>query len=340
MHPPVYFSLVIPVYKVERFLQDALDSVHGQTFQDYEVLCVDDGSPDACGAMLDETARRDARFRIVHQRNAGVSAARNRALDRVRGEYILFLDPDDAICPEWFAAFATVTNRYAPAMVAFGRTRFEENDDWRTLAHPCFDETSCRLFQDPIACAKELWPELRYNRVVWEMAWRVDLIGDSRFQVGIRNGEDTVFHWDVFPRLTSMVVADFPGYYYRCRQGSAVYTFMPASVRARQHLLPIVHIIALTRTLRGDPRRPFPILSYAPYIWQAAVWRPLTMALRLRRDPEIHLGVPPRLRRCIQRLDRGKNDPATFAVWTRLLFLRLLFAAERLRYALCSLLCR
>ena len=94
MPPPVYFSLVIPVYKVERFLQDALDSVHGQTFQDYEVLCVDDGSPDACGAMLDETARRDARFRIVHQRNAGVSAARNRALDRVRGEYILFLDPD------------------------------------------------------------------------------------------------------------------------------------------------------------------------------------------------------------------------------------------------------
>ena len=331
-----YFSLIVPVYKVERFLQDALDSVHEQTFTDYEALCVDDGSPDGSGTILDEAARVNPRFRVIHQRNAGVSAARNRALDRVRGSYVLFLDPDDAICPGWFAAFATVTKRHAPAMVAFGRTRFEENDDWRTLAHPCFDETSCRLFQDPIACAKELWPELRYNRVVWEMAWRADLIGDSRFQVGIRNGEDTVFHWDVFPRLTSMVVADYPGYYYRCRQGSAVYTFMPASVRARQHLLPIVHIIALTRALRGDPRRPFPILSYAPYIWQASIWRPLTMALRLRRDPEIHLDTPPRLCCCIQRLDRGKTDPARVAITLRLAFLYTLLALEWFRCLLCQ----
>ena len=70
-----FFSLIVPVYKVERFLPDALASVREQTFPDYEVLCVDDGSPDDSGVLLDEAARNDGRLRVIHQRNAGVSAA-------------------------------------------------------------------------------------------------------------------------------------------------------------------------------------------------------------------------------------------------------------------------
>lgn len=78
-HPPLV-SVVIPVYKVERFLGRCLDSVLNQTLTDFEVICVNDGSPDKCGIILDEYARRDKRIRIITQENQGLSAARNNGL--------------------------------------------------------------------------------------------------------------------------------------------------------------------------------------------------------------------------------------------------------------------
>ena len=335
MPPPVYFSLVIPVYKVERFLQDALDSVHGQTFQDYEVLCVDDGSPDACGAMLDETARRDARFRIVHQRNAGVSAARNRALDRVRGEYILFLDPDDAICPDWFASFAKVTKRHRPATVTFHFTRFGENQDWRALECPVLDESRCQVASGMLACAKLLWPALRYgNTSLWARAWRRDIM-HHRLPLGVREGEDTIFNWEATPLIDSMVIADYPGYYYRYRGDSATIGHSPAHVRARQWLFAISYLLALTKRLHGDARRPFAILSCTPFIWHAAIVRPLLVGLRLRTWYKIELSTPPRLLACFRRLERGEKDPATLAVWGRVVVLRLIYVIEWARMKFC-----
>ena len=82
------FSIIIPVYNVAPYLRECLDSVLAQTLTDWEAICVDDGSTDGSGAILDEYAARDQRFRIIHQPNSGVSAARNVALDMVRREWI------------------------------------------------------------------------------------------------------------------------------------------------------------------------------------------------------------------------------------------------------------
>ena len=90
-----FFSIIIPVYNVEPYLRECLDSVLVQTFPDWECLCVDDGSIDDSGAILDEYAQKDPRFRVFHKRNAGVSSARNLALDNVKGEWVVFLDGDD-----------------------------------------------------------------------------------------------------------------------------------------------------------------------------------------------------------------------------------------------------
>ena len=92
-HPKV--SIIVPVYNTEKYLRRCLDSIAAQTFTDWECICVDDGSPDAGGAMLDAYARRDARFRVIHQENGGVSRARNAGLDAARGEWIAFVDSDD-----------------------------------------------------------------------------------------------------------------------------------------------------------------------------------------------------------------------------------------------------
>ncbi len=89
------FSLIVPVFKVERYLPQCMDSILAQPFTDYEVILVDDGSPDACPALCDEYAGKDQRIKVIHRVNGGVSAARNSGLDEAKGDYLIFLDPDD-----------------------------------------------------------------------------------------------------------------------------------------------------------------------------------------------------------------------------------------------------
>ncbi len=89
------FSVVIPVYKVEEYLDQCVQSVLNQTYSDMEVILVDDGSPDNCGAMCDRWAETDSRVRVIHQKNGGLSAARNTGIQNAAGEYVLFLDSDD-----------------------------------------------------------------------------------------------------------------------------------------------------------------------------------------------------------------------------------------------------
>lgn len=95
-------SIIVPVYNVEKYLRRCLDSIVAQTFTDWECICVDDGSPDGSGKILDEYAAKDKRFVIIHKENGGVSSARNAGLDIARGEYVTFCDSDDWIEKECF----------------------------------------------------------------------------------------------------------------------------------------------------------------------------------------------------------------------------------------------
>ena len=95
-------SVIIPVYNVEKYLHRCLDSVIAQTYQNLEIICVDDGSIDESGRICDQYAVRDARIKVIHQENQGLSAARNRGLDVAEGEYIAFVDSDDYILEDMY----------------------------------------------------------------------------------------------------------------------------------------------------------------------------------------------------------------------------------------------
>lgn len=95
-------SVIVPVYKAEAYLHRCVDSILAQTFQDFEVLLVDDGSPDRSGEICEEYARKDSRVRVFHKENGGVSSARNMGLDNARGEYVCFVDSDDWINQKMF----------------------------------------------------------------------------------------------------------------------------------------------------------------------------------------------------------------------------------------------
>ncbi len=112
-------SIIIPVYNVEKYLRRCLDSVKSQTFQDWQAICVDDGSPDKSGKILDEYAKKDKRFIVVHKDNGGLSDARNAGLSFAKGEYIMYLDSDDFIHPQTMEILYFYANKNNADMVVF-----------------------------------------------------------------------------------------------------------------------------------------------------------------------------------------------------------------------------
>ncbi len=110
-------SVIVPVYKAETYIRRCLDSLAAQTLTDFEVLLVDDGSPDGSGAICDEYAARDPRFRVFHKANGGVASARQYGLDRARGEYVTHADPDDWAAPRMLEAMVARARETGADMV-------------------------------------------------------------------------------------------------------------------------------------------------------------------------------------------------------------------------------
>lgn len=96
-------SVIVPVYKVEKYLAECIESVLAQTFRDFELILVDDGSPDDCGKICDDYAARDSRVRVFHKENGGVTSARRLGVERSRADWITFVDADDIIFPNALA---------------------------------------------------------------------------------------------------------------------------------------------------------------------------------------------------------------------------------------------
>lgn len=121
-------SVIVPVYKVEKYLPACLDSLLAQTYQNFELLLVDDGSPDKCWEILQQYAAQDARVCIFRKENGGVSSARNFGLEQARGEYICFVDSDDLVCRSIWNGCTMLCAAAVPALpcaatAAYGKTR-------------------------------------------------------------------------------------------------------------------------------------------------------------------------------------------------------------------------
>ena len=105
-------SIIVPVYKAEPYLHRCIDSILAQTFTDWELLLIDDGSPDSSGEICDEYASRDSRIQVFHKENGGVSSARNMGLDSMRGEYVTFVDADDCLYVDALEVFMAHIVKY------------------------------------------------------------------------------------------------------------------------------------------------------------------------------------------------------------------------------------
>lgn len=199
-------SIIVPVYNAEKYLSRAIGSVRRQTFSDWELILIDDESPDRCGAICDEYARADKRIRVIHQKNGGVCAARNAGLDAAFGEYIYFLDADDYL-PE-------------KALETLYRYMTEKNADLVFAGHN-------RVEADGnIHCDSEDWPELKttgeiqqavlQNRLpnfVWGKLYRKGLWEGIHMPEG-QVMEDLYVCPSVFMRANHIVLDKQPLYFY------------------------------------------------------------------------------------------------------------------------------
>lgn len=187
------FSIVIPVYNVATYLRECLDSLLTQQFTDWEAICVDDGSTDGSGAILDEYTARDKRLKVIHQTNAGVSAARNAGIEKVLGEWITFVDPDDVIASEYLLK---VANEIALASseldLVITNARVEEVNGRSHLLEPTATE-SVLVENDVLA---ECWG-LRVQElfgVVWNKFVRnTEELRSIRFVEGVSFAEDGTY---------------------------------------------------------------------------------------------------------------------------------------------------
>ena len=120
-------SVIVPVYQVEAYLPACLDSILAQTFRDFELILVDDGTRDGCPAIMDAYAARDARIRLLHKENGGLSSARNAGLDVARGEYIAFVDSDDTVEPTLLEDTVRAADETGAEQVLFNYRLVDEN---------------------------------------------------------------------------------------------------------------------------------------------------------------------------------------------------------------------
>ncbi len=172
-------SVIIPVYNVRPYLREALDSVINQTYQNLEIIIVDDGSTDGSGEVCDEY-KADSRVRVVHQENQGLSGARNTGLDHMTGEYVAFLDSDDAFHPDMVGTMMEAMLRHGAELAVCGYNTFEtEGSLQQAKREACFqfekeeELTGAEAFQRilegriPVYAwnklyKKTIWRQLRY----------------------------------------------------------------------------------------------------------------------------------------------------------------------------------
>lgn len=240
-------SVVVPVYNVEKYLRECLDSILAQTYQNIEVILVDDGSKDSSGVICDEYAQRHENFRVVHKENAGLGMARNTGLEYVNGEYVTFVDSDDYIAPELIETLAYHMSEKRVDICKGGFARV--TDDHHILSSLSYEEEK---YEGELA-RKEFLPRMLGSKpdkkdsiemCVWGAVYKTAHIK----KYGIRFpsereviSEDLVFNIDYMQYADGAYITSFLGYFYRVNWNSLTKSYRADRFEAVKHFYRVVY---------------------------------------------------------------------------------------------------
>ena len=167
------FSIIVPVYNVEKYLDKCLASILEQTYNDFECIIIDDGSPDNSNIIIDKYVKLDQRFKVIHQKNMGLSAARNAGLDIAKGDYIVFVDSDDYIANDYLEKFAAKIASTNAEIVVCGLTEVFKDYEKSIV----FEDESTEVIKQNILA--DVWPSYAWNK-----CYKKSLFANIRFPVG------------------------------------------------------------------------------------------------------------------------------------------------------------
>lgn len=225
----MFFSIIIPVYNTAPYLRECLDSIRNQTFTDWECICVDDGSTDDSWAILQEYAAKDPRFQIFHQENQGVSAARNYALDHIRGDYFTFVDSDDMVCCDMLLVWHQfLLSTHADILM-------EAEAPLRAEKTKKIDEFLSRKKENVTSFCLSSSEALKYCHTIhpcpgitFKKAYLTKKLGDARFDTQMAMAEDIDYFLNVFSKDNlCWCIINTNSYFYRIRYESAIFLLTP-----------------------------------------------------------------------------------------------------------------
>lgn len=209
-------SIIIPCYKVEKYLKRCLDSVLAQTFCEWEAICVDDGSPDECGNILDEYAKRDSHFKVIHQENQGLSIARNNGKKLATSDYIYFLDSDDSMHPQLLEIAYGLAQKYDADLVNFGY--YNSDKDSFKKQQIDINKLKTKITNNPIfqGSRKEKY-RIHFN--VWTKLYKKEFLDGIEFIPKI-HFEDFPHTFAVLSKKPKTVITRERLYFYQLNDGS------------------------------------------------------------------------------------------------------------------------
>ncbi len=212
-------SVIIPVYNMELYLERCLDSVLNNTYQNLEVICIDDGSKDNSAQILRDYAEKDRRIVPIFKENGGVSSARNAGLDRMTGEYVCFIDPDDYVHPQYVELLYRSLSSNDASMSICG---------YQTVEADMIDEIQESYPLNPGAVSMfsivQIFKTQKLRAYCWGKLFLSELVGNRRFREDLRLAEDTAFVAEVCEKavINQAAILSYPLYYYYQRDDSAV----------------------------------------------------------------------------------------------------------------------
>lgn len=208
-------SVIIPIYKVEKYLNRCVDSVVKQSYQNLEIILVDDGSPDLCPKMCDEWAKKDNRIKVIHKENGGLSDARNIGMQIMTGEYVFFVDSDDWIHRDTLKTLKNFQEKYDADIVECKAFPIcEEIEDVQ------IEGTSIEINRfDTKDAMSALVIENPLKQTVWNKLYKKSTVDGIHFEIG-KYHEDEFWTYQVFDRAKTFLFVDVQLYYYFQRSDS------------------------------------------------------------------------------------------------------------------------
>lgn len=212
-------SIIVPVYKVEKYIHKCIESILNQTYDKLEIILIDDGSPDSCPKICDDYALRDNRIKVIHQKNQGLSSARNKGIELAKGEYIGFVDSDDYIEPSMFQdLYNTIVENNADISICnfyVINNKSKEKTVKNGLKNKQYNK---------IEALKEILLDNEIQSYAWNKLYKRELFENVKYPVG-KKYEDIGTTFYLFEKSNRIQYIGKPGYNYLNREDSIVFNY-------------------------------------------------------------------------------------------------------------------